>query len=186
MNDLQIIENELTVTSNLHNKIKNQIDIIHEMANVIRLCYKSKHKVLLFGNGGSAADAQHVAAELMGRFKKNRKPLAAIALTTDTSFITAVSNDFGFEYVFSRQCDALVECDDVVIVFSTSGTSKNIINGIKTAKRKGAIVLGFTGENGGQLKKYCKCIIKVPTNDTPKIQEIHRTITHIICGLVEK
>jgi D-sedoheptulose 7-phosphate isomerase len=186
MNDLHVIENELTITSNLHNDIKKQIHIISKMVDAIRVCYKSKHKVLLFGNGGSAADAQHVAAEFMGRFKKNRKPLAALALTTDTSFITAVGNDFGFEYIFSRQCEALVETGDIVIVFSTSGTSKNVINGVITAKKKGGIILGFTGDDGGDLKKHCTYIIRVPTNDTPKTQEIHRTIAHIICGLVEK
>lgn len=186
MNSLKTIEDELSLTAHLHNEIKIQSKVIKNMSDSIRLCYKNKHKVLLFGNGGSAADAQHIAAELIGKFKKKRKPLQAIALTTDTSIITAIGNDFGFEYIFSRQCEGLAEKGDVIMAFSTSGNSKNVINGVKVAKKRGCKILGFTGKNGGRLKKFCDHVLLVPSNSTSNIQEIHRTVSHIICGLVEK
>ena len=186
MKDSSIIKSELAVTATLHLEMKNQVNAIQDIVNIIRSCYKKGNKLLLFGNGGSAADAQHVAAEFMGKFQKKRKPLEAISLTTDTSFITAVGNDFGFEHVFSRQCKAMVKRGDIILAFSTSGNSQNVINGAKMAKKQGGIVIGFTGKKGGKLKNYCDYILRVPSTTTPKIQEIHRTVTHIICLLVEK
>lgn len=181
----EIINNELAITSSLHLKTMEQSNVIQNMVRVIKKCHNSGGKVLLFGNGGSAADAQHIAAELIGRFKKNRKPLRAISFTTDTSIITAVGNDFGFDDVFSRQCEALVDKGDVIIAISTSGNSKNVIKGVKVARSKGGIVLGLTGHAGGSLKNYCDYILKAPSDDTAKIQEIHRTVGHIVCRLLE-
>lgn len=180
-----IIKEELDATAKLHLEMISQVDLINDMADVIRKCYVEGKKVVLFGNGGSAADAQHIAAELVGRFKKNRNALPAVAFTTDTSIITAIGNDFGFEHVFARQCDALVNKGDVIMAFSTSGNSVNVINAVKKAKEKGGIILGFTGKTGGLLKDYCDRILMVPSSDTAKIQEVHRTVAHIICKLVE-
>lgn len=180
-----IIKEELDATARLHLEMMSQVDLIGDMADVIKKCYAEGKKVLLFGNGGSAADAQHVAAELIGRFKKDRQALPAIAFTTDTSILTAIGNDFGFEHVFARQCDALVSKGDVVMAFSTSGNSANVINAVKRARDKGGVILGFTGRTGGLLKDHCDHILMVPSSDTAKIQEVHRTVAHIICKLVE-
>lgn len=166
-------------TKKLNNEINLAIDVI---AN----CFRNGHKVIVLGNGGSAADAQHFAAEFVGRYLKERRSLPAIALTTDTSIITAIGNDYGFEYVFSRQCESIVDKDDVVIVISTSGKSKNIINGITASKKKGAFVIGLTGEGGKDLDKTTNLLIAVPSKSTPRIQEVHRIIMHIISELVEE
>jgi D-sedoheptulose 7-phosphate isomerase len=148
--------------------------------------YKAGKKVLLCGNGGSAADAQHIAAELVGRFKKERTPLSAIALTTDTSILTAIGNDYGFDRVFERQIEALIDKGDVLICISTSGSSENIIKAAYKAKEKKATTIGLTGRDGGMLKDICDICIVVPSQDTPRIQEAHITIGHIICELVEE
>lgn len=182
----EIVREELEATSKLHLEMVSQTGLIIEMSDVISKCFTEGKKVLLFGNGGSAADAQHIAAELIGRFKKNRDAFPAVALTTDTSIITAIGNDFGFDHVFSRQCDALINKGDVVMAFSTSGNSVNVINAVKKAKDKGGIILGFTGKDGGLLKDYCDHALLVPSSDTARIQEVHRTVAHIICRLVEK
>ena len=142
--------------------------------------------MVLFGNGGSAADAQHMAAELIGRFKIDRKSIPAIALTTDTSVITSISNDFDFNEIFSRQCEALVNKNDVVIAISTSGNSSNIINGIIKAKEKNSFVIGLTGSSGGKLKSEVDLLLDVQSNDTARIQEGHRIIIHSLCQLIEK
>ncbi|MFH1258951.1 MAG: D-sedoheptulose 7-phosphate isomerase [Elusimicrobiota bacterium] len=166
--------------------IENELDLIEQMAQVILEGYRHGKKLVIFGNGGSAADAQHLAAELVGRYARNRDPLPALALTTDTSLLTALGNDFGFNKIFSRQVEACVERGDVVLAISTSGNSTNIIEGILAAKKKGATVIGFTGGNGGKMKKevdFCLCI---PTKSTPRIQEMHITVGHILCGLVEE
>jgi len=148
--------------------------------------YSNNNKLIIFGNGGSAADSQHFAAELIGRFLLERKSLPAIALSTDTSIITALGNDYGFEQIFSRQCDALVEKGDVVIGISTSGKSKNILEAIRVSKTKSAITIGITGGDGGQLKDSVDIPLTVPSNSIPRIQEGHRIIIHIICELVEQ
>jgi len=144
------------------------------------------NKIILFGNGGSAADAQHMAAEFIGRYLIQRKSLPAIALTTDTSVLTSIGNDYSFDKIFSRQCESLVQKNDIIIAISTSGNSKNIIQGIKTAKKKGALVIGLTGKTGGKMRSICDIIITAPSNHTPRIQEVHRIVIHIICELVEK
>jgi len=160
-----------------------------KLAHAIELIISSfKHgkKLILFGNGGSASDAQHIAAEFVGRYKNDRRGLPAIALNTDTSALTAISNDYGYEHVFSRQCEALVCEGDVVIAFSTSGNSKNVINGMKTANEKGAKVIAMTGRNGGQMKHFADVTINVQSDITARIQETHQTMGHILCELVEK
>ena len=143
-------------------------------------------KILIFGNGGSAADAQHIAAELVGRYKIDRKGIPAIALTTDTSTITAISNDFGYEYVFERQVEALANKGDVLIGISTSGTSSNVIHGLKMATKIGCRSIGFSGSDGGEMNQICDINIVVPSEDTPRIQEMHIVIGHIICHLIEQ
>ena len=147
--------------------------------------YGSGKKLVLFGNGGSAADAQHIAAELVNKLKLERSALAALAFTTDTSILTSVANDYDYSRVFARQVEALVQEGDVVIGISTSGSSLNVIKGIEAAKEKGARTIGFTGKGGGELVQIADLTIEVPSSDTPRIQEAHITILHIICFLVE-
>ena len=147
---------------------------------------KSGKKVLLMGNGGSAADAQHIAGELVGRFKKERKAIPAISLSTDTSILTAIGNDYGFEKVFERQIEALGEKGDVVIGISTSGNSENVYRAMKLAKEIGLITIGFLGNDGGKIKGLSDIALIVPSKNTPRIQETHITIGHIICEGVER
>ena len=159
---------------------------IDEIVKVIINAYKENKKVVLFGNGGSAADAQHLACELVGKFYLERKALASIALTTNTSELTAIANDYNFNRVFARQVEALVNPGDIVIGITTSGNSLNVIEGIKEAKLRGAIAIGFTGASGGKLKENVDYLLTVPSKDTPNIQESHIMIGHIICYLIEK
>ena len=147
---------------------------------------KKGNKLLVFGNGGSAADAQHISAELIGRFKLERKSFPAIALTTDSSILTSLANDYSFDLVFSRQCESLVNDGDVVIGISTSGNSKNVKLGMESAQKKGAKTIGLLGCNGGSIKSSSDIAIIVNSDDTANIQESHRVIYHIICNLVEK
>lgn len=149
-------------------------------------CIANKGKILICGNGGSAADAQHFAAEIVGRFYLNRRPLPAIALTTDTSILTAVANDFGFSEVFARQVTALANPEDVIIGISTSGNSENIVKALIAAGEKSSQIIAMTGMNEGATDKYAHCSIKIPSTDTPRIQEGHIAAIHIICELVEK
>jgi len=142
-------------------------------------------KLIFFGNGGSAADAQHIAAELVGRYKKEREGLSAIALTTDTSILTCVSNDYGYDQVFVRQVKALANKNDVVIGISTGGTSINVINALKLAKEIGCKTIGLSGRGGGKFDDLCDANIVVPANDTPRIQEMHILIGHTICQLID-
>lgn len=142
-------------------------------------------KILLFGNGGSAADAQHIAAELVGRYKVSRKGLAATALTTDTSILTAVGNDFGYGLIFKRQVEALANGNDIVIGISTSGTSHNVIEGLKMAKKLGCVTIGMSGGDGGEMSSLCDVSLVVPSQDVPRIQEVHILMGHILCELIE-
>jgi D-sedoheptulose 7-phosphate isomerase len=148
--------------------------------------YQAGNKVLLMGNGGSAADAQHIAAELVGRFRMQRKALAAIALTTDTSILTAVSNDFGFEDCFARQVEALGRAGDIVIAISTSGRSANILKAVASARAVGCYIAAFTGKTGGDLAGKVDSLLAVPSEETPRIQEAHSLIGHMYCDLVER
>jgi D-sedoheptulose 7-phosphate isomerase len=143
-------------------------------------------KILLCGNGGSASDCQHLAAELTGRFVKERQPLPAIALTTDTSALTAIANDYGYKEVFARQLEALANAGDTLIAISTSGNSENIINAVALAKKKTLRVIGLLGRDGGKLKDLCDISIVVPSNSTPRIQEAHILLGHTICEGIEK
>jgi len=165
---------------------KSMVSQIEQMANFIIAAYKAGGKVVLFGNGGSAADAQHIAGELVGQFKLRRQAFPAIALTTNTSVLTAVANDYGYDAVFSLQVEALVNEKDVVVGITTSGNSPNVVQAIEMAKMKGAKTIGLTGGKGGKLAEVADLVLIVPSDITPRIQEAHITIGHIICELVEK
>lgn len=160
-------------------------DII-KCVNIITKSLKKGKKIILFGNGGSAADAQHIAAEFIGRFNLERKSLPAIALTTDSSILTSLSNDYSFETVFERQCESLVSKGDIIFGISTSGNSKNVLNGLKISKKLGGITIGLLGNEGGKIKKIVDYSLIVNSKSTPRIQEVHRIIYHLICDLVEK
>lgn len=166
-------------------KEKNNLKKINTFITVLYKILKNNGTVFWCGNGGSAADCQHLSAELIGRFKINRKPYRSISLTTDTSAITAISNDFSYEEVFSRQLEGLGTKKDLLFVFSTSGNSKNIINAMITAKKKNMKIIALLGNNGGKCKKYSANNIIIKTNDTPRIQEAHTLIGHAICEIVE-
>jgi len=159
---------------------------IEKAVKLIQKCYQKKGKVIIFGNGGSAADAQHFAAELIGRFLIERQSLSAISLTTDTSILTAIGNDYNFDYIFARQCESLVKKGDIIIAISTSGRSKNVINGIIESKKNGAKIICLTGSKGIKMEKMSDVLLMIPENSTPRIQEGHRVVIHIICELVEK
>lgn len=143
-------------------------------------------KIMLAGNGGSAADAQHIAGELVSRFEFDRPGLAAVALTTDSSILTAIGNDYGYERLFQRQLQALARLGDVLIVYSTSGKSPNILRVLETARELGVATIGMTGKRGGPMGELCDHLLEVPSTDTPKIQEGHLVLGHIICGLIER
>lgn len=146
---------------------------------------RNGHKLLFAGNGGSAADAQHWAGELVSRFYYDRPGLSAIALTTDTSILTAIGNDYGYDYVFARQVEALGQAGDVLFAISTSGNSKNIVRAIEAAREKRMVVVGFTGQGGGQMAGLCDLCFRVPSGETPRIQEGHEALGHLLCALIE-
>jgi len=154
-----------------------------------KLCIDSLQgggKILIFGNGGSAADAQHIAAEMVGRYKIERKGLAAIALTTDTSALTSIGNDYGYNHVFDRQVEALANEGDVAIGISTGGSSDNVISALRLAKDMGCKTVGFSGRDGGEMNTLCDINLIVPAEDTPRIQEMHIVIGHTICHLIDQ
>lgn len=164
-------------------------DAAPAIAQAVRLiadCLDAGGKVLLCGNGGSAADAQHVAGELVGRFKLERPAFHAVALTTDTSVLTSIANDYGFEDVFARQVGGLGAQGDVLMAYSTSGNSKNVLRAIQAAKIVGMKVIGLTGEGGGQMANTCDVLIAAPSDDTPIVQECHAAAGHTLCLLVER
>lgn len=150
------------------------------------LAVRTGHKLMFFGNGGSAADAQHLATELVVRYRTNRPAISAIALTTDTSALTAIGNDFGFDDLFARQVEALCLPGDVVIGMSTSGNSENVIRGLRAAKARGAVTVGFGGENGGRMVESVDHMILIPSTTTARIQEMHLLLGHILCSLLEQ
>jgi D-sedoheptulose 7-phosphate isomerase len=166
--------------------LRTRIDNIIDIANLIIESLKKNGKVILFGNGGSASDSQHIAAELVGRFKKDRTALAAIALTTNTSIITSLANDYGYEIIFSRQIEALGQKNDIAIGISTSGKAKNVAAGIKQAKKMGIKTVALTGGDGGELIKLADVSLMVPSSVTARVQEAHITIGHIVCEMVEQ
>lgn len=182
------IIDEIKETINVQNKILNDSQLIEKINYAADTCIasiKSGNKVLLAGNGGSAADSQHIAGELVSRFMFDRPGLPAIALTTDTSIITAIGNDYGYESLFSRQIQALGKSGDIFIAYSTSGKSPNILNALVEAKKVGIKSIGLTGNKKAEMNNLCDIVLEVPSADTPKIQEGHLVIGHIICGIIE-
>ena len=168
------------------NKTKDEVyDSFKKAVNICVKAIKNKKKILFFGNGGSAADAQHLATELTVRFSKNRAAISAIALTTDSSAITAIGNDFGFKYLFARQIEALGNAGDVVVGISTSGKSENVILGLKVAKERKLKTIAFTGRYTNKLKFYSNEIISVPAKNTSRIQEMHITLGQMLCNAIE-
>lgn len=165
--------------------LHDNLEKIKEIGLIISKALSENNKVLLFGNGGSAADSQHIAAEIVGRYKRERKGLPAIALTTDTSILTAVGNDYGFERLFERQVEALCNPGDIVIGISTSGNSPNVIKGVLKAKELGATTIGFTGQGGGKMRDIVHYILMVPSTNTPRIQECHITLGHVLCEIID-
>ncbi len=161
-------------------------DVVIKMAEVMIQALKQHKKMIFFGNGGSAADSQHIAAEFIGRFQKERKSLPAIALTTDTSILTALGNDYGFDIVFARQLQGLGQRGDVAVAISTSGNSRNVIEAVKQAKKIGMKTLGFTGGDGGKLAPLCDLTLIVKSSVTARIQESHICFFHILCEMVEE
>jgi D-sedoheptulose 7-phosphate isomerase len=179
---ISILDENIKIKEN----IKDQASLIATIASVIIKAYQKKKKVVLFGNGGSAADAQHISTEFVGKFYKDRASLPALALSTNTSSITATANDFGYDKIFERQVSSLVNEGDIVIGISTSGNSPNVIKGLEKAKEKGAITVGFTGQKENKIEILSDYCLKIPSTDTPRIQEGHITVGHIICYLVEE
>lgn len=176
------LNNHIEIVQKTIDSMQDEIEIV---SKICIKCIINGNKIMLFGNGGSAADAQHIAAELVGRYKVDRKGLSALALTTDTSVLTSIGNDFGFEEIYSRQIEALANSGDIAIGISTSGNSINIIKAFSVAKEMGCQVIGLSGSGGGKFKSYCDINLVVPSKDTPRIQEIHILIGHIICHLIE-
>jgi D-sedoheptulose 7-phosphate isomerase len=166
--------------------IRNHADLLIQVVKVLVAAFKGGHKVLLFGNGGSAADAQHLAAEFVNRFLIERPPLPAIALTTDTSILTSISNDYGYADTFAKQVKALGKEGDVAVGISTSGTAANVVKAIKVAKDMGMKTVGLTGGDGGDLAKIVDFALVVDSSATPRIQETHITIGHVLCEMVDR
>jgi D-sedoheptulose 7-phosphate isomerase len=162
------------------------LDTARKIADVIASALRSSNKLLLAGNGGSAADAQHIAAEIVGRYKKDRPAYAAIALTTDTSALTAIGNDYGFEQIFARQVEGLGRRGDVLLVLSTSGRSANILAALKVARQQGLVTVGFTGAKGASLAASCDHLLVAPGDDTAVIQQIYMAFAHGICDVIEQ
>ncbi len=165
--------------------IKILIPVVEQASHMLIDTLKNGNKILLCGNGGSAADAQHIAAELTGRYKTERGGLPGIALTTDTSALTAIGNDYGYDKIFQRQFEALARQGDLLIGISTSGNSANVLSALSTAKKMGCKTIGFSGKDGGAMNEVCDLNIVVPSNDTPRIQEMHILIGHTLCQAVD-
>lgn len=189
------MDKNLLITQAIKNSIeaKNKIladkdilDLIGKIAEEITAAFKKDKKMLICGNGGSAADAQHIAGELSGKFYIDRKPLFAEALHVNTSFLTAVANDYSYDEIFSRMTEAMGREGDILIGVSTSGNSRNVIKAIEMANSRQMITIGLTGATGGKMKDICKYTIMIPSEDTPRIQEAHILIGHILCEIVEK
>jgi D-sedoheptulose 7-phosphate isomerase len=176
------IQESISVNADLARRTS---DLIGKAATAILTSLQSGGKLIAFGNGGSAADAQHFAAELVGRYRVDRRALAAIALTTDSSALTAIGNDYGFEQVFSRQVQAIGKPGDVVLALSTSGNSSNVLRGLETARNLGMATIGLSGRSGGTMLGLVDICLCVPSDSTPRIQEVHTLIIHIISGIVE-
>jgi|SRR5687768_7924821 len=179
-----IIKDSISVKENI---IANDqlVGVIEAVVTEIVLAFRGGNRIYFCGNGGSAADAQHLAAEFSGRFYKDRIALPAEALHCNTSYLTAAANDYGYEHVYARLIEGIGQPGDILIGLSTSGNSVNIIEALQKAKRKGMVTIGFTGDSGGRMKEECDFLLNVPSADTPRIQESHIMVGHIICQLVE-
>tara|TARA_A200000159_G_C7312809_1_gene335382 strand:+ start:301 stop:876 length:576 start_codon:yes stop_codon:yes gene_type:complete len=182
---INLINESVRTFTNI-SKDQHQVVLIENITNTILNAFKSDNKLLLCGNGGSAADAQHIAAELSGRFEIDRKPLNAEALHVNSSFVTAVANDYGYEEIYSRMVEAIGKNGDILLALSTSGNSKNIIRAIEKANSLGLITIGFSGNDGGAMQNLCKYNLIIPSDNTARIQEAHILVGHIICKLIEQ
>lgn len=176
---------ELQAHAAMFGQLQSIFPQVIAVANELRATMKRGGKILIMGNGGSAADSQHIAAEIVGRYKKERRGLPAIALTTDTSIITSIGNDYGYDYIFARQIEALCRPEDTVIGITTSGNSKNVVNAIIEANAIGATTIGLTGGTGGKLQELCTFNLVMPSSETPRIQEAHIFIGHSLCDMLE-
>lgn len=183
---LNAIKEEFQSHLEIINKVTNNMEIqIQEVSTLIVDALKNGNKVLLCGNGGSAADAQHIAAELTGRYKTERRGLPGIALTTDTSALTAIGNDYGYDRIFDRQVESLAVKGDVIIGISTSGNSKNVVSALKLGQELGCKTIGLTGRDGGAMNEVCDINLVVPSDNTPRIQEMHILFGHTICQIID-
>lgn len=181
------IVSQLAAHRDVISRIERELSpLIAEMVTLLEETFARGGKLLVMGNGGSAADAQHFAAEIVGRFKMERRGLPAVALSTDSSILTAIGNDYGFDKVFRRQVEALAVPGDLIIGISTSGGSPNVLQALELARAMGCRTVGLLGKDGGTIKEACDLALIVPTHDTPRVQEGHITIIHIVCDLLEK
>lgn len=188
MDQLSFIQSRIEASAKLKQSLLTNDAILKSLSGLttaVVAAYKEDHKVLWAGNGGSAADAQHLAAELSGRFYYDRPPLNSDALHVNTSYLTAVANDYSYDLVYSRLVQAMGRKGDILIGLSTSGNSNNVINALIKAKEIGMITVGFTGETGGKMKPHCDFLINIPSTDTPRIQECHMLLGHTLCEMVE-
>lgn len=188
MNEQQYIRERISSAAALKTKLLSDNALIESVAAAgaaIISCFRNNGKVLFCGNGGSAADAQHLAAEFSGRFYYDRPPLFAEALHVNTSYVTAVANDYSYDVIYSRLVEAMGQEGDVLVGLSTSGNSPNVVQAMAAARKKGMITIGFTGEGGGKMKTYCDYLLAIPSTDTPRIQECHMLLGHTICERVE-
>ncbi|MBI3510963.1 MAG: D-sedoheptulose 7-phosphate isomerase [Bacteroidetes bacterium] len=188
MDDLNFIKSKIDASAKLKSSLLANEAILSSMVKLkeqVVLCYNHGGKVLWAGNGGSAADAQHLAAELSGRFYYDRAPLSSEALHVNTSYLTAVANDYSYDVVYSRLVQAIGKKGDILIGLSTSGNSANVVNAMIKAKEMGILTVGFTGESGGKMKPHSDLLINIPSTDTPRIQECHMLLGHTLCEMVE-
>jgi len=186
MNTIETIKKDLTESAKIKKDLIRQAPLIDKIAKEAISTLKKGGKIIVFGNGGSASDSQHMAAELVGRFRREKRPLPAISLTTNTSILTAIGNDYGFQYSFSKQIEANACKPDLIFAISTSGNSKNVLEAVLAAKKMKLKTVGLSGCGGGQLSKISDLSLVVPSDSTARIQEAHITVIHIICGLIEE
>ena len=182
----RLAEKAFAATIALHDRIRVNLGSTLLAAETMLEAIKAGHKLLLFGNGGSASDAQHMSAELVGRFQRERAAIAAIALTTDTSILTSIANDYSFKQVFARQIEALGRAGDVAFGISTSGESPNVVQALNAAKAKGLKTIALTGRDGGSVGRAADLHVNVPDQSTARVQEVHRTLIHVMCEVIEE
>ena len=185
MDYINYLKGEHAAHMAMFNALEPPFPMISAVGIKMQDCIKFGGKILIMGNGGSAADSQHIAAEIVGRYKKERKGMPAIALTTDTSILTSVGNDYGYDYIFARQVEALCRPEDLVIGITTSGNSANVVRGMEAAKEAGAVTVGLTGGSGGKLNAICDYNLVMPSAVTARIQEAHIFVGHSLCEILE-